>query len=66
MLNPRLVAVIRKVVPHIRQGCVSDPAPESYSMHIVARRSKDGLIKTRSNRGTNNVENFHKYYNGLV
>ena len=51
---------------HIHKGCVSDSAPESYSMHIVTGRSKDGLIKTRYHRGTNNVGNFHKYYNDLV
>ena len=35
-------------------------------MHIVTGRSKDGLIKTRFHRGTNNVDNFHTYYSDLV
>ena len=35
-------------------------------MHIVTGRSKDSLIKTRSHRGTINVDNFHKYYKDLV
>ena len=35
-------------------------------MHIVTMRSKDGLIKTRPHRGTNDVDSFLKYYNSLV
>ena len=35
-------------------------------MHIVTRRSKNGLIKTLPHIGTNNVESFLKYYNNLV
>ena len=62
LLNARMVAVIRKLVPHIRHGCISDPSPDSCAMGVVIGRSRDGLDRTRSFRGTNNVENFHKIF----
>ena len=57
-----MVAAIRKLVAHIRHGCISDPSPDSCAMHVVIGRSRDGLDRTRSFKGTNNVENFHKVF----
>ena len=53
-------------MPHIRHGCIGDSSPDSCAMEIGNGRSRDGLDRTRSFKGTNNVENFHKVFKDVL
>lgn len=66
LINARVNKSIENVKRHIREGCVSDPDPRDFAMHVITGRSEDGLMTFRSLRGTNSVENYHKRFKDAV
>lgn len=55
-----LIKAVDNVLPHLQKGCVSDPDPRKVQLFHLSGRTKDGLDKVRSARGTNRNEAYHR------
>ena len=60
MFKDALVKAANNALGHLKNGCVSDPDPRKVHLFHLAGRTKDGLDKVRSARGTNRNEGYHQ------
>ena len=60
LFKDALVKAANNALGHLKNGCVSDPDPRKVHLFHLAGRTKDGLDKVRSARGTNRNEGYHQ------
>lgn len=60
MFKHALMKAVDNALEHLKKGCVSDPDPRKVQLFHHAGRTKDGLDKVRSARGTNRNEGYHQ------
>ena len=58
--KPPLIKAADNVLEHVKKGCVSDPDPRKVQLFHHSGRTKDGLDKVRSARGSNRNEGYHQ------
>ena len=58
--EPPLIKAADNVLEHVKKGCVSDPDPRKVQLFHHSGRTKDGLDKVRSARGSNRNEGYHQ------
>lgn len=57
--TPRMEKAVKNLREHLANGCLSDPDPRKVPLYQVSGKTRDGLDKLRSMRGTNRVESYH-------
>ena len=60
LFKDALVKAANNALGHLKNGCVGDPDPRKVHLFHLAGRTKDGLDKVRSARGTNRNEGYHQ------
>lgn len=66
LVNERMTKAAENVREHILKGCVHDPDPHKVQLFHLCGRTKDGLDKVRSTRGSNRVESYHRLLRNLL
>ena len=60
MFTRLLVKAADNALGHLKKGCLSGPDPHKVQLFHATGRTRDGLDKIRSTRGTNRNEGYHQ------